>query len=224
MARRIYMDYASTTPLDRRVFKAMQPYLMSDFGNPSALYKEGMLAKKAVQDARKTISELLNVRSEEIFFTASGTESDNLALRGAYEYWKNIFAEKKFTPHIITTNIERPGILETAKWIERNGGEVTYVAVEENGIVNPEKIRKALKETTVLVTVMLANNEIGTIQPLRDISRVIAEYKKEKIEDDPRCIQNLRPNRSRYSRKALVCTTHSDHLRRCPGKRLASRD
>jgi cysteine desulfurase len=166
--RRIYLDHASTTPLDPNVLDAMLPFMKGDFGNPSALYAEGVKAKEAVRAARKHIAELLNVRSEEIVFTGSGTEADNLALIGVYHEFKD-----KLTPHFITTNTEHPGIKETMLWLEKQGAEVTFVPVEENGIIDPEKIKAALKPNTVLVSVMLANNEIGTIQPLREISRVI---------------------------------------------------
>jgi cysteine desulfurase len=186
MQRRIFLDYASTTPLDKRVLKAMMPYLTSDFGNPSAIYYEGVKAKKVVKECRTTIARLLNIRPEEIIFTATGTEADNLAIRGVVEAWRNLGIGFPSVgnpipkpPHIVTTNIEHPGILEMCKQLEKEGIEVTYVPVEENGIVDPQKIKQALKSTTILVTVMFANNEIGTIQPLRDISRVIAEFKKE---------------------------------------------
>ncbi|MDQ3076679.1 MAG: cysteine desulfurase [bacterium] len=171
--KRIFLDYASTTPVDKKVLKAMLPYMKYDFGNPSALYKEGVLAKVAISDARKKIAELLAIRPEEMVFTASGTEADNLALIGTVEAWKD-----GFVPHIITTTIEHPGILEVCKHLEKNGCEVTYVPVEENGIVDPQKIKSALKENTVLVSIMYANNEIGTIQPIRDIARIVQEYKK----------------------------------------------
>ncbi len=151
----------------------MLPYMKYDFGNPSALYKEGVLAKVAISDARKKIAELLAIRPEEMVFTASGTEADNLALIGTVEAWKG-----DFVPHIITTTIEHPGILEVCKHLEKNGCEVTYVPVEENGIVDPQKIKSALKENTVLVSIMYANNEIGTIQPIRDIARIVQGYKK----------------------------------------------
>ncbi len=171
MKRRIYLDYASTTPLDKKVFKAMLPYYRENFGNPSALYQEGLLTKDVIKTARKNIADILAIKPEEIIFTASGTESDNMALVGIFNKYK-----KNFKPHIITTNIEHPGILEVCKHIEKEGGEVTYVPVESDGIVNPEKIKAALKPTTVLVSVMYVNNEIGTIQPLREISRIIKEY------------------------------------------------
>lgn len=171
--KRIFLDYASTTPLDKQVFKAMLPYMRTYFGNPSAVYKEGVATKNVVKAARQSIATLLAIRPEEIIFTASGTESDNLALRGVVEMWK-----KEFVPHIVTTTIEHPGILEVCKALEKQGCEVTYVPVEKNGIVDPQKIKAALKSTTVLVTVMYANNEIGTIQPLKEISKLIQEYKK----------------------------------------------
>ncbi len=146
----------------------MAPFALRDFGNPSAIYKEGLVAKAAVQNARQKIAGLLNIRQEEMVFTGSGTEADNLAILGVFEAFK-----KQFKPHIITTNIEHPAVLEACKHIEQEGGEVSYIEVEENGIVDPQKIKAALKPNTVLVSVMLANNEIGTIQPLREISRVI---------------------------------------------------
>lgn len=176
--KRIFLDYASTTPLDKRVLAKMLPYLKNEFGNPSALYKEGVEAKKAVAGARETIARLLNIRHEEMVFTASGTEADNLALIGLFNNFKKSFAEKNLKPHIITSVIEHPGILETCKYIEQQGGEVSYIEVDESGIVDPEKIKVALRPNTILVSIMLANNEIGTIQPIRDISRVVKEYRE----------------------------------------------
>lgn len=172
--KRIFLDYASTTPVDPEVLKVMVPYMATHFGNASAIYQEGLLAKKAIAEARTLISSHLNIRASEMVFTASGTEADNLAIRGIFEFYKD-----KFRPHIITTNIEHPGVLEICRYIEKNGGDVTYIPVAENGIVDPQKIKQALKPETVLVSVMLANNEIGTIQPVRDIARIIAEYKRD---------------------------------------------
>jgi cysteine desulfurase len=171
--KRIFLDYASTTPLDRKVAKAMAPFTTKHFGNPSALYKEGLVAKAALKDARERIAPLLNIRVEEIIFTGSGTEADNLALLGLFNHFK-----KQFTPHIITTAIEHPAVLEACKYIEQQGGEVSYIGVEEHGIVDPQKIKAALKPTTILVSVMYANNEIGTIQPIREIARQVKEYRE----------------------------------------------
>ena len=156
-------------------------------GNPSALHKEGVAARHEINEARKTIAGMLNVKSEEIIFTSGGTEADNLALRGIAEAWKPHIPR----PHIVTTNIEHAGILEVCKYLAKNGTEITYVPVEKNGIVNPQKIKQALKPTTVLVSVMYANNEIGTIQPLREISRIIAEYKKERSEKEKGTALNI---------------------------------
>jgi cysteine desulfurase len=178
--KRIFLDYASTTPLDPKVEKAMRPYTKLHFGNPSALYKEGLVAKAAIKEAREKIARLLNVRGEEIIFTASGTEADNLAIVGLFNNFK-----KHFKPHFITSVIEHPGILEAMKFIEEEGGEVTYISVDESGIVNPQKIAQALKSTTVLVTIMYANNEIGTIQPVRDISRIVKEFRDKNNSEFP---------------------------------------
>ncbi len=171
---RIYLDHASTTPVDNQVLKAMKPYLQESFANPSSIYREGVLAKEAVVNARKNIAKELSCRSEEIFFTSGGTESNNLALLGIFRAAKKKIAR----PQVITTQIEHPSILEVMKQIEREGGEVKYISVGENGIVRAADIEKALHPDTVLVSVMQVNNEIGTIQPLRDISRGIKNFQK----------------------------------------------
>jgi cysteine desulfurase len=178
--KRIFLDYASTTPLDPKVEKAMRPYFTKNFGNPSALYKEGLVAKAVIKESREKIARLLNVRGEEIIVTASGTEADNLAIIGLFNNFK-----KQFKPHFITTIIEHPAVIEACKHIEQEGGEVSYIPVEEDGIVDPEKIKAALKPTTVLVSVMYANNEIGTIQPIRDIARVVREYRERNATEFP---------------------------------------
>jgi cysteine desulfurase len=188
--RRIYLDHASTTPIDSVVYKAMVPFFQHYYANPSALYKEGVAMRRVVDGVRTSIARILNIKSEEVYFTASGTEADNMAIVGVFEKALHLWAEgtegtqrvqlDTKRPHIITTNIEHPGILEVCRqYVERKGGDVTYIEVEENGIVDPLKIKAALRPSTVLVSVMYANNEIGTIQPLRDIARVIEEYKKE---------------------------------------------
>lgn len=174
--KRIFLDYASTTPLDGDIEKLMRLYLGPEFANPSALYQEGLLAKKAVQDSRESIAKILNIRAEEVIFTGSGSESDNLAIVGVFSAFK-----KKFKPHIITTVIEHPSIIEACKYLEQEGCEVSYIGVEENGIVDPQKIAEAIRPTTVLVSVMYANNEIGTIQPIHQIARRLRDYKERGI-------------------------------------------
>ncbi len=168
------MDYASTTPVSKEVFFAMRE-VEGNFQNPSALYSESIFAKNKIDESKKIISELLNCQSENIIFTSGGTESNNLALLGIFDKYKT----EDFIPHFITTKIEHPAILEVCKEIERRGGEVTYLDVEENGIINPKKIRGAMRENTVLVSVMYANNEIGTIQPIKEIGKIIKEKRRE---------------------------------------------
>lgn len=176
MAKRIYMDYASTTPLDPRVFKAMLPYFGKKFGNPSSFHVEGVEAKKVLEAARKSVGLILNARAAEIIFTGGGTESNNLAIFGICGHLMSTEdAVDIRCPqiHIVTTNIEHSSVLEPIRELEQRGVLVSYVPVETNGIVDPRKIAAALRPETVLVSVGYANNEIGTIQPIREISKII---------------------------------------------------
>ncbi len=175
------MDYASITPADRRVLRAMEKYSSADFANPSALYKEGLLAKDILNESREKISGILNCRKDEVVFTKSGTEANNLALLGVFEHYRT----KNFTPHFVTTVIEHSSILEVCKEIERRGGEVTYIPVSEDGIVNLKDIISAVKDNTVLVSIMYANNEIGTVQPIKEISRAIRNWRHKKNTELP---------------------------------------
>jgi cysteine desulfurase len=182
---RVFLDYASTTPVDKRVLKAMKPYFRVNFGNPSAFYKEGVEAENAVENAREKIATIAGVKPHEIIFTGSGTESDNLALFGIingiqkddnkiFDFWR----DKKM--HIITSEIEHPAVLESCKEMEKIGlVDVDYMPVSESGKINTSKIKKYLRPETILISVILANNEIGTIQSIRDISREIKKYKNE---------------------------------------------
>ena len=179
--KRIYLDYASTTPLSREVFSAMKPFFSDRFENPSSIYREGVLARRVVDDSRSSIARMLLVRPEEIIFTGSGTEANNIALLGVFRAAKRVM---KNVPHIVTTKIEHPSILEVCKQIEREGGEVTYVGVSKSGVVDPKEIVATLRPETILVTVMYANNEIGTIQPMKEIARAIKHFKKQKREGD----------------------------------------
>lgn len=172
--KRIYMDYASTTPTSPEVFLAMTEYSKKNFANPSALHFEGRNAKEALKVSREKISKFLNVRSNEIIFTSSGTESNNLAVMGVFKSAIKLGISK---PHIITTNIEHPAILNVCEEVEKMGGEVTYIKVSKDGLVSPQDIFDAIKDNTVLISVMYANNEIGTIQPIENISRKIKNWK-----------------------------------------------
>jgi cysteine desulfurase len=172
--RRIYLDHAAATPLDPRVRDAMEPYFSDEFGNAGALYREGRRAKDALEGARGTVARILNAHADEIIFTSGGTEGDAAALMGI----AHAYAEHG--KHIISTTIEHHAVLHTLDALKRDGFEVTLVDVEQNGIVDPLRIKAALRPDTILVSVMYANNEIGTIQPIAEIARVVSEFKKEK--------------------------------------------
>ena len=162
---RIYLDYAATTPVHPEVVKAMLPYFSEVFGNPSAIYSCGQEAAAALEEARVKVAGLIGSRSEEIVFTSGGTEADNMALIGVAN------AMHSRGNHIITTAIEHHAIIEAARFLEKNGFELTYLGVDDQGIVDPDEVRRAITDKTILVSVMLANNELGTIQPLAEISR-----------------------------------------------------
>ncbi|WAM32460.1 cysteine desulfurase NifS [Caldicellulosiruptor naganoensis] len=165
----IYFDHAATTPLKKEVLEEMMPYLTEQYGNPSTIYKLGREAKKVIELARERVAKALNAEVQEIFFTSGGTESDNWALKGV------AFANRDKGKHIITTTIEHHAVLHPLKYLEGLGFEVTYVPVEPNGIVDPQKVKEAIRDDTILISVMLANNEIGTIQPVKEIARIAKE-------------------------------------------------
>ena len=163
----IYLDHSATTPVRSEVLESMLPYFSLGFGNPSSIYTIGQEARKAVDDAREQAAGVLGARMSEIVFTSGGTESDNAALKGA------AFALRHTGSHIITTAIEHHAVLHTCHQLERFGFDVTYVPVDEYGIVDPQSIARAVTDETVLVSVMMANNEIGTIQPVAEIARIV---------------------------------------------------
>ncbi|MDT7897649.1 MAG: cysteine desulfurase NifS [Armatimonadota bacterium] len=165
----IYLDYAATTPLDPRVLEAMMPYLTEKFGNPNSIHAFGREARKAVDEAREKIAALLNCRPSELVFTSGGTESDNLALRGVAS------AYRQKGNHIVTTAIEHHAVLHTCRALQDEGFEVTYLPVDEHGLVAPEQVAEAITDRTILVSIMHANNEIGTMEPLADIVRAVKE-------------------------------------------------
>jgi cysteine desulfurase len=170
----IYLDHAAATPLDPRVLAVMQPYFTEMPGNPGSFHTPGLRAKEAVTAARQTIAGLLNVREDEIIFTSGGTESDNLALVGT------VRAHTKAGNHVITSSIEHPAVLEVLQLLaKRQEIELTVLPVDEYGTVNPADVASALRADTILVSIMYANNEIGTIQPIADIGRVILKWRKE---------------------------------------------
>jgi cysteine desulfurase len=162
--RKIYLDYNASTPINPEVAEAMRPFLSQHFGNPSSLHWAGIPAKEAVEHARNQVADLLQCHPSEIVFTSGGSESNNHAIKGVF------FALKEKGNHIITTQIEHPAVINPCRFLERLGAEVTYIGVDQYGRVDPGEIGKAVTKKTILITVMHANNEVGTIQPIKEIS------------------------------------------------------
>lgn len=169
MNRTIYFDSSSATPVDPLVYLEMHRFFQIEYGNAGSMHSKGLLAAHALNLSRSKVARILNAHHDEIIFTSSGTESINLAIKGIANKLKNK------GKHIITTTIEHHAVLDTLEYLEKQGFEVTYVKVEPNGIVNPEKIKDAIKKETILITVMYANNEIGTIQPIKEIAKIARE-------------------------------------------------
>ena len=211
-SKEIYLDYASATPLDYAVSSVMQKVLKENFANPGSIHEFGVKSKKILEENRTIVAKILGAHNDEIIFTSGATESNNLAIVGAVKKNTELFFENhtylpagkllcsarqpaqcfsKNTqqifsqiPHIITTNIEHPSVLETCRYLESvKQAEVTYVPVEANGIVDPKKIKKAIKQNTILISVMYANNEIGTVQPIIEIAKEIRHYRKTKNQE-----------------------------------------
>ncbi len=169
---RIYFDNAATTPVSEEVFEAMKPYFTEKFGNPSSIYKEAQETAGAIAEAREKVASIIGSDDErEIIFTSGGTEADNLAIKGV------AMARKKKGKHIITSSIEHHAVLHSCEYLEKNlGFEVTYLPVDENGFVNPEDVEDAIRDDTILITIMMANNEIGTIEPVAEIGAIAREH------------------------------------------------
>src|SRR5271157_557130 len=165
----VYLDNCATAPLHPDVLKVMLPFLQDSFGNPSSAHALGRKAREAVEEARGKAADLIGANAAEIVFTSGGTEANNLAIQGV------VRAPKDRGNHIVTSVIEHHVVLKTCQYLERNGITVTYLPVDQHGIVNPEDVRKALTDRTILISVMHANNEVGTIEPISEIGRIAAE-------------------------------------------------
>jgi cysteine desulfurase len=177
--KNIYLDYAGATPIDKKVAKKMSFYGQDFFANPSAIYKGGIKVRSVIEEARGKISKLINAHTDEIIFTSSGTESDALAILGIVKIWR--IKNKNKLPHIVTSKIEHPAVLENCRLLENTDeAEVTYVGVDKDGILNLEELKESLKENTILVSIMYANNEIGTIEPIEEIAKIIRHFRKQK--------------------------------------------
>ncbi|HHV26079.1 MAG TPA: cysteine desulfurase NifS [Tissierellia bacterium] len=169
MKNYIYMDNSATTPVKKEVLDEMLPYFSEKYGNPSSIYSLGSKSKNAVENARDKVAKVLGAKPNEIFFTAGGSESDNWAIKGI------AYANKDKGNHIITTKIEHHGILHTCQYLERQGFKVTYLDVDEYGMVDLDELRESITDETILITIMFANNEIGTIQPIKEIGQIAKE-------------------------------------------------
>ena len=162
----IYLDHAATTPVKEEVLKEMLPYFGVNYGNASSIYSIGRRSKKAIESAREKVAKAIGCREKEVYFTSCGSESDNLAIKGVAK------ANSEKGKHIITSKIEHPAVLNTCKCLEKDGFEVTYLNVDEKGFVDLEQLRNSIKDETILISIMFANNEIGTIEPIKEIGEI----------------------------------------------------
>ena len=197
----IYLDHAATTPVRPEVFDAMRPYFLERFGNPSSLHSYGLDARVGVERARQQIASAIGADPQEIIFTSGGTESDNLALRGVLQR-----GGKK--DHIITSAIEHPAVLETCKFIERLGHEVTYLSVDREGRINPAEVEDAIQENTRLISIMHANNEIGSIQPIAEVGAIAASHRIYMHTDAVQSVGKIPVNVKKLNVQMLSISSH----------------
>ena len=168
--RQVYLDNSATTPIKGDVLKEMLPFLTENYGNASSLYTPGLIAKRALDEAREKVATLINAKPNEVYFTGCGSESDNWVLKGVASALKNK------GNHIITTVTEHPAMLRTCEYLEKNGYEVTYLGIDDQGRLNPEELEAAIKETTILVSIMMVNNEIGTVHPIKELAAIAKKH------------------------------------------------
>lgn len=197
-----YFDHAATTKLDSEVLEKMMPYLTEEYGNASSIYTIGSSARCAVEDAREKIATAINAKVDEIYFTAGGSESDNTALRGV------AYANREKGNHIITSKIEHPAILNTCRALEKEGFEVTYINVDSDGIVDLDELRSAIKDTTILISIMFANNEIGTIEPICEIGKIAREHNVYFHTDAVQAVGNLKIDVEELNIDLLSMSSH----------------
>ncbi|MBS4540050.1 cysteine desulfurase NifS [Clostridium sp. D2Q-11] len=164
--RDVYMDNAATTPVKKEIVESMIPYFTENYGNPSSIYRRGRDSKKAIDESRDLVAKILGASSREIYFTSGGSESDNWAIKGV------ALGNKNKGNHIITTKIEHHAVLHTCQYLERNGFEVTYLDVDEYGMISLDDLKKAINKNTILISIIYANNEVGTIQPIKEIGKI----------------------------------------------------
>ncbi len=205
MSRFVYADNAATTQVDPRVLEVMLPYLGESYGNPSSLYSKGREAARAVSEAREKIASLIGCKPTELFFTASGSEADNWAIKGAA---RSNAAKGK---HIITTKIEHHAVLHTMKSLEKEGFEITYLDVDEYGLLTAADVEKAIRPDTVLIAIMMANNEIGTVLPIKEITEVAHAHKIPVFTDAVQAVGNIPVNVAELGVDMLSFSGHKIH-------------
>ncbi len=207
MSGLVYADNAATTRLSERAFEAMKPYLTEYFGNPSSLYRLGAQTHKAIDNARQSIADSLNAaKPNEIIFVSGGSEADNYAIKGAAE-----LGEKKGKKHIISTKFEHHAVLHTLEYLEKHGFEITLLDVHENGLVRPEELEKAIRDDTALVTIMLANNEIGTIQPIKELAEIAHQHNVLFHTDAVQAVGTIPVDVRELGVDMLSCSAHKFH-------------
>ena len=197
-----YFDHAATTPVREDVLKEMFPYFMHEYGNASSIYSIGRNSKRALQNARKKVANAINSKEKEIYFTSCGSEADNLALKGI------AYANNKKGKHIITSKIEHPAILESCKTLEKQGFEITYLNVDNDGIISLEELENNIKDDTILITIMFANNEIGTIQPIKQIGQIAKRHKIIFHTDSVQAVGNVKIDVDEMNIDALSISAH----------------
>lgn len=198
----IYFDHAATTPVKSEVIEEMMPYFRNKFGNASSIYSIGRESKKAIEEARERVAKALGAMTREIFFTGSGSEADNWAIKGV------AYSNREKGNHIITTATEHHAVLHTCQYLESDGFEVTYLPVDENGLVSPEQVRNAIKPNTILITIMFANNEIGTVQPIAEIGKIAKENNVYFHTDAVQAIGNIPINVNELNIDLLSLSAH----------------
>ena len=203
----IYLDHAASTPVLQEIINEMLPYLGNLYGNPSSIHTYGIKSKIAIQIARKRVAMLIGSKPSEIFFTSGGTESNNLALKGLSKSIRNY---QKIKNHIITSSIEHDAILETCRYLEKDGFTVTYLKVDKDGIIDKTELKNHLNEKTALVSIMLANNEIGVIQPIKELSEIVHDFSKKIIfhSDAVQAVGKIPINVKEFDLDSLSLSSH----------------
>ena len=203
--KEIYFDNSATTPIKTEVLNAMMPFLTTQYGNASSLYSIGRKSKQAIEKARKQVAELIKCNSNEVYFTAGGSESDNIALKGFAH------ANRDKGNHIITSKIEHPAVLETCRVLQTQGFEVSYINVDEQGIIKLDELKNSIKPSTILISIMAANNEIGTIQPIEQIAKIAHEKNIVSHTDAVQAIGNMQIDVTKMGIDMLSLSGHKIH-------------